>query len=418
MAVAFSGGRDSTALLHVARGIAATLGVRLHALHVHHGLSPDADAWQEHARACCAAWQIEFSAARVRVQGLHGEGIEAEARRLRYQALASLARSAGCHRVLLAHHADDQAETVLLQALRGAGLAGLAAMPVAIERDGIEWVRPWLTVRREVLARHVRREGLSFIEDESNQDVRHARNRLRHGPLLAMEAAFPQAVEALAQVARQAQEALECLHALAQEDLAALRRPDGLDVLQWAALPGARRSLALRTWLTEQHGAPVPRTLLQRLLVELRPGLAPRRWPAPGEAFLGCYRDVLVWHGASERAAEPEREAALWRVQAPTGDGVEGVLAPCGVPRSALVDVSWRERTGGEQFQSHPGGVPRSLKKCFQSAGVPAWQRGAPLLYAGDRLLFVPALGVDARWLCREDGMELLALRWVPCRAG
>lgn len=409
VAVAYSGGLDSTVLLHAAVQVAAGSGAELHALHVHHGLSPQADAWLCHAQACCGAWGVAFHAAHVAVTGTTGEGVEAEARRLRYDALTRLARHAGCARVLLAHHADDQAETVLLQALRGGGLAGLAGMPAAVQRHGVEWVRPWLSVPRAELVVYQQSAGLPHVNDDSNADPRYARNRLRHGPLAVLNAGFPGAAEALRQLAADAQEALEVLRERAEADLAEVQCADGLDVPRWSQLSRARRSGVVRLWLARCLARTPPRSLVERLLLQVAPGAPPRRWPAPGGRFVACYREVLTC------APGP----ALALPAAPPGAGdvelVEGAVS--GIPRARLVALSWRPRSGGEQFQLHPGGVPRSLKKCFQAAGVPAWQRGAPLLYAGDTLLFVPALGADARYL-QAEGDDLVSLRWVPRQAG
>lgn len=422
IAVAYSGGRDSAALLHAACAVARARGVPLHALHVHHGLSVHADQWCALARSQCERWGVGFHAVKVRVTGSTGEGVEAEARRLRYEALARMAREADCSRVLLAHHADDQAETLLLQALRGTGLAGVAAMPLRLSRDGIDWLRPWLRVRRERLALHVLDHEVPFVEDASNADERHARNRLRHGVLPGLEAAFPGAVEALGEVASNAQEALECLRDLAEQDLGVLRVAGaaggmGLDVTRWYALSSARRSLALRTWLAAELRVPAPRTLVQRLLRELHPDGPCSRWPAPGGRFLACYRNVLQC-GPVHVMVDGEAAEHAVLTSAPNGAGtVVMVPSPVGVPKTGLASLNWRARAGGEQFQLHRGGVPRSLKKCFQTAGVPAWLREVPLLYAGDRLLFVPALGVDARYL-QDEGAALVALRWRPGQPG
>lgn len=418
VAVAFSGGLDSSALIHATARVAAASGAALHALHVHHGLSVHADDWLAHAQAQSAALGIAFHTARVRLDPATGEGIEAQARRLRYAALARLAREAGCERVLLAHHQDDQAETVLLQALRGAGLGGLAAMPAQATRAGLAWCRPWLGLTRAALRTYADMYGLLHVEDESNADPRHARNRLRHQVLPALDAGFPGVSGALAQVASQAQEALACLDELAALDLADMRVEEGLAVARWHAYSPPRRSNVLRSWLKEVLGQPAPRSLVLRLLAQLQPGLAPHRWPAPGGA-VAVYRDVLQWVPAGEGEGKGVPGAVLWafdglgvhQVRGMGGSLCVEAVSGLGVPLNRLQGLSWRRRQGGEQFQRHPGGMPRSLKKVFQEAGVPAWARDVPLLYAGEALIFVPGLGLDARCL-KASGDGLVALQW------
>lgn len=424
VAVAYSAGLDSSVLIHAVARIARVMGSAVHALHVHHGLSPHADRWLAHGRARCVALGVDFHAARVELDAGTGEGVEAQARRLRYAALARLAREAGCGRVLLAHHQDDQAETVLLQALRGAGLDGLAAMPERLERAGLVWWRPWLRLPRAALSAYAAQHALAYVDDESNLDPRYARNRLRHQVLPLLAGGFPGAADALVQVATQAQEAKACLAELAALDLASLRLDGGLDLTRWHGLSMPRRSNALRAWLREVLGQPAPRSLVLRLMAQLRPGLAPRRWPAP-QGVVALYRDVLSWAPAAAVTAPKPLDAsaapsgAVWRIEGPGWYGAPllggGLLveltAGQGVPLARLKHLHWHRRHGGEQFQRHAGGVPRSLKKVFQEAGVPAWARGGPLLYADGQLLLVPGLGVDARWLA-SSGERLVTLEW------
>ena len=168
------------------------------ALHVHHGLSPHADQWLAHVQAQCEQWAqaglpVTMVSCRLAGAPAPGESIEAWARDGRYRALADMARSAGADRLLLAHHRQDQAETFVLQAMRGAGVAGLSGMPHAIERDGITWVRPWLDQPREAIEAHVAAHGLSHIDDDSNTNERFARNRWRLSVWPGLQALFPQA---------------------------------------------------------------------------------------------------------------------------------------------------------------------------------------------------------------------------------
>jgi tRNA(Ile)-lysidine synthase len=281
VAVAASGGRDSTALLHATVAAGRELGIQVHALHVHHGLQPQADGWAAQVRAQCRRWGASFHWTRLDGRPAAAESVEAWARRERYAALARMARAAGCDAVLLAHHRRDQAETVLLQLMRGAGARGLAAMPVAAQRDGITWLRPWRDRPREAIEAYVRRHRLAWVDDRSNDDPRFARNRLRLDVWPALERAFPGAEAALAFAAGRAAD-----EAAAQRELALLDAPscihDGaLVVKAWLTLSPARRTLQLRHVIEQWIGRGAPETLVRRLMAEL-PRCPSGEWPAPG----------------------------------------------------------------------------------------------------------------------------------------
>lgn len=281
IAVAASGGHDSTALLHATVRAAGPLGIRVHALHVHHGLQAQADHWVGHVRSQCRRWGADFHHARLEGSPAAAESIEAWARRGRYAALAAMARAAGCNAVLLAHHRQDQAETVLLQLMRGGGARGLAAMPAAVERDGIRWLRPWLDRPRSAIAHYLQRHRLRWVDDSSNDDPRFARGRLQRQAWAALDAAFPAAEAALASAAARAADEAAALAELAALDTARCCGSDGLRIADWRALSPARRTLLLRHLLAHWSGRGVPGTLLRRLAEEL-PRCASGRWPAPG----------------------------------------------------------------------------------------------------------------------------------------
>ena len=399
VAVAVSGGRDSMALLHCTARSAEALGVEVIALHVHHGLMPQADAWAEQVQRTCQRWKLPFALQRLAGKPAKGESVEAWARRGRYLALATMARAAGAGLVLLAHHRRDQAETFLLQALRGAGPAGLAAMPREARRDGIVWARPWLNESHEAIDAYARRHRLRFVEDPSNADSRYARSLLRASAMPALREAFRDAESALLASAARCAEAQAVLDEVAQADLAALSEGHALRLVPWRALSAARQANALRAWLRAQLGRGAPQALIERLLREL-PGTGPAQWASKG-VTLRRYRGRLEAKAGSVTTLRISGQLQTRRVE-------EG-----GVALADLRGAHWQPRQGGERFQRAPGTPPRSLKKQFQGAAVPAWQRDAPLLFAADgRLLFVPGLGLDARALA-APGEPQCALSWV-----
>ncbi|WP_280150364.1 tRNA lysidine(34) synthetase TilS [Piscinibacter sp. XHJ-5] len=423
VAVACSGGRDSIALLHATLKAAAEQGVEVLALHVHHGLSPNADEWQALVERQCArwakrGWPVRFVARRLLTHPQKGDSVEAWARQARYRALREMAVEHGASLVLLAHHRRDQAETFLLQALRSAGVAGLSGMPVRADRDGVTWMRPWLHVPRERIEAYVRRHRLAHVDDDSNADTRFARNRMRHGVWTALTEAFPQSEAALADAAEWAQQATACLDELAAMDLQHLADDKGLDVRAWQALSTARRSNALRAWLRGRMGRAAGASLVSRLMDELATTRA-RTWPVES-GVLRSYRGRLRFEPAPQRPTPlADRETLLsirhTGVHALPGWGGRLLVEPVaegGVPLAWLAHAQLKPRSGGERFQAGTGRPPRSLKKQYQAAAVPAWEREGPLVYSGGQLVFVPGLGIDAR-VIGLPGQPLVALRWL-----
>lgn len=430
LAVAYSGGRDSTALLHAVASQIRTndLGdprtLEVVALHVHHGLSPHADAWLAHCERQCADWAAQGLPVRLVARRLSGapasaESVEAWARAARYAALAEMAREADIDLVLLAQHRRDQAETLLLQGLRGAGVAGLAGMPREQVRDGIRWSRPWLAQPREAIEAYLDAHRLSFVDDDSNADPRYARNRLRLAVWPTLAQAFPRAEVALARSAGWAQEALALQREVATADLAPLLAAGGLDLARLLALSPARASNALRAWLHETTGAIAPASLVERVLREGQGGVA--SWPCAGGA-LELYRGRLSWSPTAKAEALnlqiPSQSVnlgfpGLHRQEAWGGAFRVGSVPAGGIAAALAQDLTLRARAGGEQFQRGPRTALRSLKKAYQEAGVPGWARRGPLLFAGDRLVFAPGLGIDARsWAGPGEAQFVLA--WEP----
>lgn len=420
VAVAASGGCDSTALLHCTARQGKALGVEVLALHVHHGLMPQADDWLAHVRAQSRRWGVGFDAFRLQGAPASGESMEAWARRERYRTLAQMAITAGCGLVLLAHHRRDQAETWLLQALRGGGAAGLSAMPRSARRHDLVWARPWLDRPRSDIDSYVRRHRLSWVDDSSNAETRYARSRLRHDVWPALQAAFPDAEVSLTNAARHAQEAAAVLAEVVAQDLPALLRDGALAVSAWRELPEHRRRLLLRAWLASTLSTPVPETLVRRMAVELLPVRA-ARWHV-GAQFVHLYRGLLCVQGATPPVAASSAGSVSLDLSQPGRHALPGwrghlLVQPvlqAGASAALLTDVQARGRTGGEQFQRAARGALRSLKKQYQARGVPEHERGGPLLYvARDELLFAPGLGIDARFHAAPGAVQW-AISWHP----
>lgn len=427
VAVAYSGGRDSTALLHATLVAAQDTGWHVVALHVNHALSAHADDWQQHCQDQCARWAaqghaLSFAATRLSTQPQAGDSIEAWARRERYAALREMAMAHAASVVLLAHHRRDQAETFLLQAFRSAGVAGLAGMPREIERDGLRWMRPWLGLPRSPIEAYVQHHGIAYVDDDSNEDDRYARNRLRRRVWPALEQAFANAEPALAAAASWAQQAQSCLDELADLDLATRVDAHGLSLSGLFDLSAARRVNALREWLRRQTGRPAPASLVERLGDELR-GAGPASWPMSGATLYrrrGRLVCVLESTAAGSTATERENTLQLRRAGTYRLPGWGGALRVTrakegGVPLAWLAQLELRERSGGEQFQAGLGRPPRSLKKQFQAANLAAWERSGPLIFSGGQLVFVPGLGIDAR-VIGLPGQAQVVLAWEPAQ--
>ncbi|MCD2514560.1 tRNA lysidine(34) synthetase TilS [Comamonas endophytica] len=268
LAVALSGGADSTALL---LACAERWPGQVHAIHVHHGLQAAADDFQRHCEALCARLEVPLAVCRVDARHAPGQSPEDAARQSRYAALAEAALQAWPGRpmaaIALAQHADDQVETLLLALSRGAGVAGLAAMPAQWRRLGLHWQRPLLQVEGAALRDWLMARGQQWVEDPSNADQRFTRNRIRAQLLPQLQAAFPQFRATFARSSRHCAQAAELLQEVAETDLAAIGDPPRIAALQ--ALSRARQANVLRHWLRIAHGTTPAAAQLEELLRQL-----------------------------------------------------------------------------------------------------------------------------------------------------
>lgn len=247
-AVGFSGGADSTCLLHAA---AQRWPGQVHAIHVHHGLQAQADAFEAQCRATCDAVGVPLHVVAVDARHRAGESPEDAARKARYAALADTAIAHGARAVLLAQHADDQVETMVLALSRGAGLPGLAAMPARFERHRMTFLRPLLGVPGAALRAWVVQQGGGFVDDPMNADEAYTRSRIRHAVLPALERSVPGFRDTFARTARHAAQAQELLAELASADLAAVGDPPVVARLR--TLSRGRQANVLRHWLRAGH---------------------------------------------------------------------------------------------------------------------------------------------------------------------
>lgn len=426
--VALSGGRDSVALLDLAARLAATRGAPLKqvvAVHVHHGLSAQADAWSEHCAALAARLGVDFELIRVKVRA-RGQGLEAAARSARYEALAEAARRHGARVVLTAHHRDDQLETFLIQWMRGAGPEGLAGFPAerAFAAGELRLVRPFIDTPRNEIEAYVAARGLAYVDDDSNLDLRFLRNALRLQALPAMDAARPGFEAAAARSIELVAEAAEVLRSVAAADLAACRGTARatLRIDRLLGLDDARQALVLRAWLAEEGVAAPSRRRLTEALRQVREARSDARLLVRlGALELRRFRAHLVLRPAEVvgRSSTPVQWRGEAEIAVPAWGGVLRFVSTRGpgFPREWLAaePLELRTRGGGERFKPAPLRPSRTLKRLFQDVGVPEFERARlPLVWRADELVFVAGLGADAR--CVEAEGDNVALEWVGDR--
>ena len=370
--VAYSGGMDSTVLLHLARAAALP---KLTAVHVHHGLQAAADDWAAQCAAQCADWQLPMQLIRVAVQSSHPKGPEAAAREARYTALQ--AHLPGGAALMTAHHAADQAETLLLRLLRGTGIEGMAAMRSVTSSGATLW-RPLLGVRRELLLAYAQRHRLRWIEDPHNSDPRYARSWLRAQVMPLLRQRWPDADAQLARAAEHAADASSLLAGLAASLLARVRgEAGGLSVSGLLTLTAAERRLLLRHWLQQLGLPPAFTHTLQQLESDVLSASSTAMpllcWPG-GE--FRRYRDTL--HAGPALPLLSDELCIDWDgsepLQLPAGLGVLSTTTPCAMQvRFAVAGL--RIRLAGHA-QS------RSLKQLSQEAAVPPWWRSRlPIIF-------------------------------------
>ena len=402
--VGYSGGMDSTALLHLLAADGAIRARGLRAIHVHHGLQTQADDWAQHCQATCAALDLPLTIARVAVDRSAGQGLEAAARLARYQAFEAALEEGGI--LALAHHRDDQAETFLLRALRGSGVEGLRAMP-AWRRIGRGWLwRPLLQLPQTELLEYGRANGLHWVDDPSNAASDHDRTHLRVHVLPLLRERWPHASAAFARSAALAEEAADLLAAEDQQGLAAVSTADPQVIRTDALLryPRERRARLLRAWLAQLGLPALPAQGVAHVESDL---LSARADATAAFAWSGArirrWRNLL--HASADDRALPANYRVCWDgaepLHLPTGDLLcLERLGSASDPGADPWQLQVHARQGGERIVLPGRGHSHALKHVLQELDVAPWVRERlPLISAPDgSLLAAGDLALSSRF--------------------
>lgn len=388
-----SGGLDSVVLLHVLKTFVPAFS--LSCLHVNHKISKNAENWANFCEDLCRKWHVPIMIEEVDISPHLASGLEAAARAARYEVFGRI----DADHVFLAQHRDDQAETVLLQLARGAGLRGLAAMGESTACGNKFIRRPFLSISRSALEAYARENNLEWVNDESNADLRFDRNFVRLRLIPLMEERFPAARETVSRTAGHIAEAARLLDELADMDGSGARRAGCLEVSRLFELSEARAKNLLRRHLflcgTRMPSAERLREMLKQLRSESacvsHDGFEVRSY----RGLIHVVRPLSVASDFSRTwTGEPRMHL----------DELGGILAfeegAGGLDPEKLGEpVTVRVRQGGEKFVVQENRPRRSLKNLFQEHGIPPWERNRlPLLYCGETLIWIPGIGIDPRY--------------------
>jgi tRNA(Ile)-lysidine synthase len=418
LGLALSGGLDSCVLLHLLANLRKTLPFQLSAHHVNHGLSANANTWADFCAETCAKLSVPFTLSTVKVNKTSGLGLEATAREARYNALLNTDSDFICPDfICLAHHQDDQAETLLLQLARGAGVKGLAGMGAI---NG-KLLRPLLDVPRSALEAYASTNKLTWINDESNADTKFDRNFMRHEILPNLAKQYPAIRQTISRAAAHLADASTLLDDLAEIDAANAiqQNKQQLRLQTLASLSAARASNLVRWWLAQNQLAmpstPVLQQIVQQLLgakadaaikIKVSDSLTVRRYQ--GDAYLVPDSNAsapinMLWQG-EDSVILPDNSRLIFTQK--LGEGFA-------LNRVKNIKLRIKNREGGERFRPQLGRPQRSLKQVLQTHAMPPWQREQlPLIFMDETLVIIPNVGVDAGLQANGDEMGLV-VSWV-----
>lgn len=415
--LAYSGGLDSSVLLHLMhRASHEDSQIRLAAIHINHGLSPRASEWSEYCRHKCEAKDVPYQSVTVNLGCCKGESIEAAARQSRYAILND--RLQYQQVLLTAHHQDDQCETLLLQMLRGSGLSGIASMPEIRDFSNGFLARPLLSYDRESIRQYALKEGIDWIDDESNSDTDRDRNYLRHNIVPLIKDRWPSATRTIARTAKHSAECIDLVNTLGEQDLAR-SRIIGTNVVSSSSVKQfsiSRQRTLLRCWIREHERLTPPANILERILSELLESATDRnpviKWDY---TEVRRYRDCLyimdplpaIDNQTSLKLEEACNALPLGRLKYQPTVGV-------GINRKLLEDrfISIRFRSGGESIIPYYSSYSHEAKKLMSEHGIPSWLRDLmPLVYVNDELVAIPGICVNRRWSALPD-QDSINLVW------
>ncbi|MDP2152429.1 MAG: tRNA lysidine(34) synthetase TilS [Methylotenera sp.] len=407
--LALSGGLDSSALLHLLVALKPLLRLELHALHVHHGLSPNADAWSALCVEQCRALNVPIKVVHVNVDRSSKLGIEAAARQLRYQALFDERLSIQADYVVTAHHQDDQAETLMLQLMRGAGVKGLSSMAEVDQTRGL--IRPLLGVSRLALYDYAMQAGIQWCDDESNDNTQYERNFVRHDVMPILQARYPSVKSVLARTASHLAEADALLDTLAEIDAQTLLMNNSVCLQGLSQLSVSRAKNLLRWWFA-QHYLFMPTsdhlTEMLKQLLNAKPDAelginiqhyTLRRYQQRAYLSVDQVNEPfdMVWNGESELVVPNGGRLFFKQVEG------AGLALKFGMARLRITN-----RSGGERFKPDALRPTRTLKHLLQAANIPPWQRDhLPLVYWQDTLAYIPGVGVAHELKATKDELGL-----------
>ncbi|MFV2059574.1 MAG: tRNA lysidine(34) synthetase TilS, partial [Gammaproteobacteria bacterium] len=373
--VAYSGGCDSHVLLHTLYSLSQLKSdtLRIAAVHVDHGLHTSAKTWAEHCKQVCADLKIEFKLLKVNAVAESGQSPEAVARDARYKAISEFITQDDV--LLVAHHQEDQAETLLLQLIRGAGPRGLSAMPKSKLLAGNRVLRPFLNMTQKLILEYAQQHNLKWIDDPSNTDTRYDRNRIRHEVMPVMKQRWPSLSKTLSRVTQYQAEAAECLRELAELDWSKIKssqNDSGLSILKLSQLSLARQKNLCRYWIEQKNSFDaIDSVHLDRIFNEVIPAAVDSQPKVKWQNTQVCRYRGILYVMLAERVDEPEK-FQTWQISKSielTQQRLSSQKTPgAGIKQSLISngELDIRYRQGGERCQPIGRSNHHSLKKLFQ----------------------------------------------------